>query len=157
MSPLCKIMDVASKILVPLGRTSSRESDSCSRASSVALADLRFSCARCSMMLTFSRVVRSLLATWLWVSPVALSRITCHCLCVSTVLGDLKLVNHTQGCGWPADNVIVSAYQGLWCCSQCLLSYGFQKGLGSIPCTPHNRAFDRWANSRICNGILCWG
>ena len=94
MSPLRRIMDVASKTLVPLGMISCLESDNCSNASRVAFAALKFSWARRSMMLTFSRVVRSLLATWVWVRPVALSLITCHCFTVSTVLGDLNLVKH---------------------------------------------------------------
>jgi hypothetical protein len=93
MSPLRRIKDVASKTLVPLGMISSLESDNRSSASSVAFADLRFSWARCSMMLTFSRLVRSLAATCVWVKPVALRRMTCHCLAVSIVLGDLNLVN----------------------------------------------------------------
>jgi hypothetical protein len=57
VSALRKIMEVASKILVPLGTTISPESDNCSIASSVAFADLKFSWARRSIMLMFSRLV----------------------------------------------------------------------------------------------------
>jgi hypothetical protein len=92
-SALRNIIEVASKMLVPLGTTKSLESDNCSNASSVALADLKFSWARRSIMLTFSRLVRILFATCVCVSPVVLSCITCHCLAVSMVLGDLNLVN----------------------------------------------------------------
>jgi hypothetical protein len=57
MSPLRRIVDVASKMLVLLGMINSLESETCSSASRVAFAALTFSWARCSMMLTFSRLV----------------------------------------------------------------------------------------------------
>lgn len=57
VSVLREIMEVASKMLVQLSTTNSLESDNCSNASSVALADLKFLWARCSMMLMFSRFV----------------------------------------------------------------------------------------------------
>ncbi len=58
-SALRRIIEVASKMLVPLGTISSfvPESDNRSNASSVAFADLRFSCALRSRMLMFSRLV----------------------------------------------------------------------------------------------------
>ena len=57
MSPLRRIVDVASKMLVPLGMINSLESEICSSASRVAFAALTFSYARRSMMLMFSRLV----------------------------------------------------------------------------------------------------
>ena len=63
MSALRRIIDMASKMLTPLGMTTSLDVDSSCTAANVALAAFKFVCALRSRMVTFSRVVRSLLAT----------------------------------------------------------------------------------------------
>lgn len=92
-SALRNIIDVASKMLTPLGIVNSRDPDNSSIAARVALAALRFSWARCSMIVTFSLEVWSLVATCAWVNPVARSLRTFHCFWVNVVPGGLNLVN----------------------------------------------------------------
>lgn len=62
-SPLRRIMGTASKTEVPLGMRTSRVASSSCSAARVALAAFIFVLARCSISVTFSRVVFNLLAT----------------------------------------------------------------------------------------------
>ena len=63
VSALRRIIEVASKMLVPAGITNCFDPDNPSITANVALAAFKFSFALCSSMVTFSRVVRSFLAT----------------------------------------------------------------------------------------------